>query len=130
MKLADAQCELISRKAIRYLQQIDAAQGGLANAWDELCVQVQDGESIFWDLYIDLVLDFVRSHIDTLEEYIKQAIWLQTTQGKDWCFEDEETREPADVLNSDIAEYVLGQYIHPKADNWTNKRITAYLDLW
>ena len=43
----------IARKAIHDLQQMTVTMSGddsgLKNTWDEICVQIQQEESFFWD---------------------------------------------------------------------------------
>jgi hypothetical protein len=59
----------------------------LKNIWYEVCVQVQGGESFFWESYEDVIDRLIRSYVDKLTPDIRQAIWLQTDNGQSWSFD-------------------------------------------
>jgi hypothetical protein len=130
---AEAICKRVARKSISQLQRMTSGSlsgddAGLENIWDEICAQVQYQESIHWDLYDDIVRDVVRIGTKELQRHEREAIWLQTSQGDDWFFGDEETREQYPVCEDDIVEYLMREHIYSSAANWTNKRIREYLD--
>jgi hypothetical protein len=72
----------ITRKVIRDLQRMtdtmSADDSGLETTWDEICVQVQYDNSMFWDLYDDLVHGIVGGYVPELPKHEREAIWLQT----------------------------------------------------
>lgn len=131
-KLAEKECTTISAKVIRRLQRMtESMQSGddtpLKNIWDEICVQVQSQESIFWELYLTEIARIIASYVDELDNHIKQAIWLQTDEGVSW----ECDHENADVVYSsddDIVEYIMDKFVLPAAADWSNERIKKYLD--
>ena len=128
-RIADHECERISRKVIRSLQRMtEGMQSGddsvLRNVWDEVCVQVQGQESLMWDGYLDTMSGMIASCLSGLDAAVKQAIWLQTKNGMDWEVGEEEK----EILYSDdeIVDYILDDYLLSSAANWTNDRIEKY----
>jgi hypothetical protein len=134
MRLADAECETLCGRTIRYLQSLSGDHlqsgetSGLKNVWDEVCVQVQFQYSVFWDLYESIIRDFIASAVDPLPHYSKCAIWLQTEVGEDWGFEAEEQGGEPTFYLDDIVDYVYSNYVMREAANWSNRRVCAYLD--
>lgn len=50
----------IIMEAIDALQKMDSDEmlsgnSGLKNVWEEVCVQVQDEQSFFWDTYVETI---------------------------------------------------------------------------
>ncbi len=127
-------CEGVSRKVILKLQKMtEGMQSGddspLKNIWDEICVQVQHQESIYWSCYEDVIFSLVQAEVKQLETPIKQAIWFQTEWGFDWICdsEDDESLEFCEEdCEDEITEYLLS-YVIDKAADWSNRRIEKYL---
>lgn len=71
----------ITRKVIADLQDMkDTMSGddsGLKTTWDEICVQVQDRESWFWDAYDHTVRSTVGVYVAELPKHERDALWLQ-----------------------------------------------------
>lgn len=138
--LAEAAGKRLSRKVIRSLTKMtDGMQSGddtpLKNIWDEICVQVQDEGSVMWDDYLDTIQSLILGEVVALDAATKQAIWLQTDEGIDWKFdnedqEDQENNEGQEVpiVCEDIAKYILDGFVLSAAGTWTNKRIEKYLE--
>ena len=101
---------------------------GLSTCWEEICVQVQYEESIDWDTYVETVKPFVEVEVEDMPPWHREAVWLQTDANDEWEGDDEQTREPYPVCNSDIVDYLLNNYVWPEAGRWSNERITRYLD--
>lgn len=121
----------ITRRTISELQGIKDMLSGddseLANAWDEICVQVQDEESFFWDTYDGIVSSSVRTFLSEVPQYELSALWLQTDAGWDWRYEEPDSRHPNPVNDDDIIRYICSEYIYPAAESWSNSRIRAFL---
>lgn len=131
-EMAGIECKRVSRKVVRELQKMtEGMQSGddtpLKNIWDEICVQVQGEQSMFWELYLDTVRFFIQAKIEALDAKTKQAIWLQTNEGLDWAI-DNEDRETMAFSEDDIIDHILHDYVLSKAADWTNKRIEKYLE--
>ena len=125
-----AQC--ITRKVIAYLQsRTDTLSGDdseLKTTWDEICVQVQVQESIYWDDYDDTVRDIVRGYIFELPKHEREAIWWQTDARVDWDCAEPEDREAYPMFDDDIVDYLVRKYVYAEADRWSNARIRAFTD--
>jgi hypothetical protein len=130
--VAEEASQRITRKVIAALQGMkDTLLSGddseLETTWDEICVQVQDEESFFWDTYDEIVRDMVRGHVAQLPRYKREAIWLQTVAGSDWDSEEPESREPYPVVDDDVVDYLVPKYVYSQAADFSNTRIEAYL---
>jgi hypothetical protein len=131
--LAHHVCKRVTGRVVRNLQKItngclSGEDSGLKSAWDEICVQVQYEESLFWDVYEEMVRGLTRAEVEDLEAFEREALWLQTPAGSDWSIEDESDRESYPVVNDDLVEYLLNEGVYSLAANWGNDRIRAYLE--
>lgn len=82
-QLAEGVCQRVTSSVISGLQQqrsccLSGEDSGLQNAWDEICVQLQQGYYIFWDSYDLTVRAFVEQEVRKLRTFEQQAVWLQT----------------------------------------------------
>jgi len=131
-ELADQICQRITRATIRILQSMDARlspdDSGLKNPWDEVCVQMQHAESIYWDTYVETINGFVGGEVEILKKFEQEAVWLQTPQGSDWDCEDEDTRDAYPVFVEDIVSYIVSDYVLQAATDWSNPNIRAFLE--
>jgi hypothetical protein len=129
---AETLCQRISRRIIRDCQSLkdcllSGDDTGLSNIWDEVCVQIQGGESIYWDVYEEALDRMAFDYLTALTDYE-----LQTDEGWDWRWESENNPEEIpdsdpDFLLDDLAHYVLRTHVYPAAGRWSNRRIEAYL---
>lgn len=125
-EIADAECEKISRKVILALQKnVDCLMAGddsgLKNIWDEICVQVQDEYSYYWDSYVETVEGLIEVEVEKLSKSIREAIWLQT----DDSFESED--QNAVFTDQELSRYIASEYVFSKAGDWSNRRIHYYI---
>lgn len=156
-KFADEIIQKISRKTIIALQKVTATlsgdDSGLKNAWDEICVQVQEDKSFFWDAYDDTAKSFIYAYIKELQDHEKLAIWFQTDRGSGWLDEEEEKDDEKYAIRfekklgstwfdededqrekkppfceDDIVEYIVNEFVYVKAGYWDNERIRRYLE--
>ena len=130
--MAEEACKSVCRKTVRQLQGyrdvlLSGDASGLANAWDEICVQVQEEESFYWDAYESTICSLLRPEIESRPDTVLAAIWLQTQDGEEWAF-SKERHEPAPFDVDAIVEHVLRRHILPAAMEHTNERIRYYLD--
>jgi hypothetical protein len=130
--VAEHTAERITRLAIRDLQRmksdLSGEGSGLANVWNEICVQVQHEESLAWDVYDPTAHAVVDALVVELLPHEQAALWLQTDQGIEWDSDDPAERATTPVTTDDIAAYLLRDYIYAAAANWSNVRIRAYLE--
>lgn len=126
-------CERATRKTIRVLQEMDCClmagdDSGLTSAWDEVCVQVQGEESGAWEAYESTIQDILTAEFGKLSSHEQDAIWLQTDEGENWTYGDEDRRGSAPGPTDDSVEFLMRKFLFSKAANWTNKRISQYLE--
>jgi hypothetical protein len=124
--IADGECRKICRQTIRRLQEMDAANiSDLENAWNEVCVQVQGQESVFWDTYVDSAVAATIDVVRRVDGELRKAIWLQTENGQQY---QPEGAEEVPDYEDDIAEYIWREYLLRAASDWTNARIRQHLE--
>ena len=130
-EVAKERCRKISGAVILELQKMkEAMQSGddtpLRNVWDEICVQVQDEESVMWDAYLDTIQSLIEYRVEKIDLPTKRIIWFQA---KDYNGYYDSQEEP--VFSEDaIVKYILNDFLLPAAGNWTNKRIEKYLEMY
>jgi hypothetical protein len=85
----------VARESIAELESMTetTSNSELETIWEEICVQVQHEQSVFWDAYDDIVWSMIRGRVDDLPKYQREAIWLQTDAGFDWRYEEAESRD-------------------------------------
>jgi hypothetical protein len=136
--LADEACKRVLEKVIAGLKrqraQLSGDDSGLGTVFDEFCVQVQEGESFFWDAYELTAKQFILGELDQVPHHERQTIWLQTEAGWDWLWElnnpEDESGKPAKVPfdDSESADYVYRKYLLPFAEEYSNSSIDQYLE--
>lgn len=124
---ADDLTQRLVGQCIRQLQKhtepLSGDDAGLANAWDEICVQLQDERSGYWDAYDEFVKDIVHKKAAALKEHERMAIWMETIEGSDWLDDQNPHHEPDAYITDHIAASV-----YERGRSWSNGRIRAYLD--
>ena len=129
MLLADRATESVGRKVVRRLQQLPNETTvdilpHLRTVWDEVCVQVQGEESLYWDAYLEQIEIFVYHEVACLPRLEREAIWMQTDPGSDWEFDETRLDNEPPVLEADVVQHVLSHLLTIAA-NWTNAAIRA-----
>lgn len=122
----------LERMVIRDLQGLEAGlsgdDSGLANAWDEICVQLQQGESIFWGAYEMTIAGLAERRVAGLKNYEVEAIWWLTPEAEEWvddCDVEQRGACPG-PCRSDVVRLVRDRVIGAAAD-WSNPRIRTWL---
>jgi len=122
----------LARKVIKMLQSIKWTLSGddseLKTTWDEICVQVQYEKSFYWDAYDSTVRQHVAAYLDDLSKNEHEAIWLQTSAGFEWLLDEPEERESTPIVDDEIVDYVIHEYIYREADRWSNARIRKFIE--
>lgn len=130
--VAEIAAERVARKVVADLQKIeDTLSGddsGLINAWDEICVQVQQEYSFYWGAYDTTARLATEKHVRALPEHVRNAIWLQTDKGIDWICEESDVRRSRPDNTADVVSYLLKEYVYLEAGRWSNARIRAFID--
>jgi hypothetical protein len=82
----------------------------LFNAWDEICVQVQAEQSIFWGAYEDTARAVISGRLDCLSRQELCAIWLQTDAGEEWASDEGESSRPSYCLD-DVVDHLWSELL-------------------
>ena len=129
--LADRECRRITTSTIRRLQKLkdnnllSGDDSELANSWDEICVQVQNDRSFFWDAYVITFEQVIEAEVNRLSSEVQTAIWLQTENGYIW--DSAEDGQPETIFD-DVVSYIVNDYFLEEAGRWSNKRIARFLE--
>ncbi len=131
---ARRECEKISKRVIARLKKMTEGLGSgddtpLKNIWEEVCVQMQHEYSFFWHVYLVTIEQIIEYEVAKVDPLLKEAIWLQTNEGSDWAFSENNEGKPP-VLESDIINYILKDFILAEAADYANKRIIKYLEYY
>ncbi len=100
---------------------------GLANVWEEVCVQVQGEQSIFWGVYLATIDALLAPAVQAMDPVVRHALWLKTEGGQDWKFDhdDEDDVGPPTFNTDDIIEY-LNERVLTAAGNFENSAIRRH----
>lgn len=129
--LGESVSERVKKEVIRTLDAMEGGlsgeDSGLSSLWEELCVQLQHEQSIFWDMYDRTVHETVRFEVDSLPTYEKEALWLLTDEYFDWECEDEDERDTYPVSIPDIVRHMVENGLYEEARSSTNPSVLKYL---
>ena len=116
------------KRCIRFFQKSvpDLLDGnGVANLWDEICVQFQNDSDHFIESYKGIICKRLEVLVETLPEEERLSLWLSTYWGECYLeYPEFDTFNPKDVpvSNSEIAKH-LTDVVCNEAMNYENKRI-------
>jgi hypothetical protein len=132
-EFADKLCKKITNQTISDLRAmkdclLSGDDSSLNNVWDEICVQVQYEESVFWDSYLDVISSMIKKRMAPLETYEKMAIWWQKGNPEDALEENEDDFNSFFFDEDESCDYIINNYILSSAADYTNQAIRTYLD--
>jgi len=127
---AELNCRRIAEAVIAEMteMQVEALSGddsGLRNVWEEVCVQIQTGESVFWDVYEDTMRAAIEREVARLAFHEGEAIWRETPAGMLSASNDDEEVVGGEISTAEIVELVLTHQIYPRAADWSGERVEA-----
>lgn len=108
---------------------LSGEDSGLESVWEEICVQVQVEESVYWDAYRQTVESFLELHINGLEHEERLALWSVTDSGWSWIYdhhEDEDGHLSAPMDESEIVQDLRDKLL-TKAEYFTNPNVSRYV---
>lgn len=133
-EMANDLCHSVKLSVIKALQQNEPGvlgDTGLENQWEEICVIVDDGDSDLYQDCIDTIDEMISISLEemNLTSWQKTAIWLCTSNGIDWLF-DENDKVLGEISpcwdDSDIVRRIRDEYVCPAALDFINERLEAY----
>jgi hypothetical protein len=117
----------IVNKVVRQLRK-QPSMIHLNSAWDDICVQVQAVESLYWENYLDTVDGFVHSEVSALLPYELKAVWLESEEGEEWAY----GVDALDYEHIPAAEYQVVRHVVAEtlslAGRYTNASIRSYFE--
>ncbi len=106
---------------------LSGEDSGLANVWDEICVQRQVEESFAWEAYEQTAHALIDGKLSEISQRWLSALWLLTENGGDWTNEHFDDGAQPEPYLPDVASYVFDELMNAAEDH-TNPRIRAYRD--
>jgi len=107
--------------------ELSGDDSGLADAWEEFCVQVRFQYSTSWHAYLMTLDSSVRYHVEELEEYERLAIWYQTEEGIEWWCANKEDRKHLFFCSiNEVCRFVKDAVFSHAAD-WSSPSVEKYL---
>lgn len=142
-KIADHAVEVICDSARASLVRNTAILSGddsdLRNTWEEICVQVRGGRTLFWDAYECAMRDAVLGTLLLFDRSVIENLWLHTDEGWDLIYDLRKDLETGaskkatysipdiPVDDNAIAREIITNYLLPMAEDYSNPRIETFL---
>lgn len=121
----------VCNKTIKDLRRTKVTLSGgdteLENVWEEICVQLQNEESIYWDTYVITIKSMIDGIVDGLRDHEIATLWLLTDDADEWLSKEPEDRGSIPAFQSDIVEHLFDDYVCQAAENYSNSRIRDFL---
>jgi len=131
--LKEYHAQKIGVKVIRILKQLkgdsllESSDHGLKNTWEEICVQIQDEESVFWNAYdetVEQTINFVFKKVDN--EILK---FLSIMSDDEFNVTEKDNFKYEDyAFNTDSAGDVVKKEVYNRARVFSNNNIKRYLE--
>lgn len=119
-------CKTIAGRVAGLLQEntkdMQSAGGALSCLWEELCVQVQGGPFFCWESHLAEARELILGEVERLQEHETHALGIMV---REWI--DAQGGAGAAPDAPAAAEYILDQYLLPKAAMWRDPQIEAFL---
>jgi hypothetical protein len=137
--VADKVCDGVIEDLKQITTTLSGEDSGLRNTWEEICVQVQGEESYFWDEYQTVMHDAILGALLAIEQRDLASLWLQSEEGWSWLWDVENADSSIDndatkaevteipFDQEEIAKYILQKHLMARAEEFSNRRIAAFL---
>lgn len=102
---------------------------GLKNVWEEICVQVQDEQSVFWEAYVETMESLLAGYVELLDRDARLALWTATDAGWDYIYDhhaDDDGVADVPVVEDEIVAKLKDELISAAA-SYSNQRIAKFL---
>lgn len=122
------------KDAIQSLEAMDSQEmlsgdSGLKNVWEEICVQVQDEQSFFWETYVETIESLLAGYVEMLDANARLALWTLTESGLDYI-DDHQTEDKAGLdipVDTDEIVAMLRDGLLSAAANHESRSISRFL---
>lgn len=129
-EIADACSGRLVKRVVRRLQRIpitlSGEDSGLQNAWDDTCAQVQQEQSVFWEMFDEMVESAIEAELGKMVRYELEALWIETDEGVEWSGTDEAEGARAAPSTPTVVS-AIKMKVYGRASDWTNARLREYL---
>lgn len=122
------------KDAIQSLEAMDSQEmlsgdSGLKNVWEEICVQVQDEQSFFWETYVETIESLLAGCVEMLDANARLALWTLTESGQDYLDDHQTVDESVLDIPVDVDEIVamLRDGLLSAAANYESPSISRFL---
>lgn len=100
-----------------------SGEGILSNVWEEICVQEQVEESIFYDAYVTTILGLIEATVEELNPIEVSTLCLLSD---DSDFMDEVENQDNLIQNNQICVDIIYKYFINRATDYENENIERY----
>lgn len=110
-------------------QEMLSGDSGLKNVWEEICVQVQDEQSFFWETYVETIESLLAGYLEMLDTNARIALWTLTEGGRDYI-DDHSTDDEAGLnipVDADEIVAMLRDGLLSAAANHESRSISRFL---
>lgn len=123
------------KESIAALEQMDSSEmlsgddSGLNNVWEEICVQVQDEQSFFWETYLETMVSLLAGYVGLLDRDARLALWMATDEGWDYIYDhhaDDDGVADVPVEEDEIVAKLQYELLSAAA-SYSNQRIMKFL---
>lgn len=123
------------KESIAALEQMDSSEmlsgddSGLKNVWEEICVQVQDEQSFFWETYVETMESLLAGYVEFLDRDARLALWTATDEGWDYIYDhhaDDDGVADVPVVEHEIVAKLKDELLSAAA-SYSNQRIAKFL---
>lgn len=118
--LTDAKLDRYARRVIWHVKRLpkegrqSGDDSGLENTWAEFKYQIQRGESIFFEMYEDMILSIARDIVLGMPEEEQGLLWLYCDEFYDPEWEDQIPY--GDPVEGAVAQAIYGRVFSFAAD--------------
>jgi hypothetical protein len=130
-RMAADLAERLTRRVIRSLQSLAPgvlADEGVANLWEEICVQTRR-ESFLDKLYVEELAGRLNVLVGELSNIERLVLWLQTDNGEMWVEDNSNAGFETALLavsDRDSVNHVMKEHVDYECWNYENKRIRDF----
>jgi hypothetical protein len=118
------------RSLLRYLKSLPANlsgdDSGLRNVWQEICVQVQGEDSLYWDVYEETIRSCAIGLVSKLPPPILILLSAATLEGDNWLDLHGQSDRPAALFIDDVVDDLI-EAVMQRAMADTGRAVRRYL---
>lgn len=104
---------------------LSGEDSGLKNTWEEICVQAQGQTSIYWEIYVETINNFIVDEFNKQPHAVQILVSYIGSIDSEYAYGEDE--DPYCIFH-DAAIKEIMDALMMKAGNYDNRNISRYLD--